>query len=272
MLKQWDEAIEVLSEILRRNAYSPATHALRGRSYTKLERYQDAVEDLEKAREIAPNGFGFYNDLLECHLALKQYERAAALLATLQSGLGARNFAADPARLETPRLIAARLIRLITATGHQPLLDARDQYIEARDQYFRRLELHLQSEVKRPAATDADAPGRLRQLAATCFLNGDSLFHQDEFDIALLYFNHAIALDPEYSEAYDHRGQIYASRNDSEQAIADFEKAIEFGNVYRSDRRLDALLQRAAGERVQSDDQGGSTDGVSEKRGDNPQN
>jgi len=56
-------------------------------------------------------------------------------------------------------------------------------------------------------------------------------------ELAIEEFSAAIALDPEYAEAFSARGFVYCSISDYDQAIVDIEKALELG--------LDSVLQEA---------------------------
>ena len=58
--------------------------------------------------------------------------------------------------------------------------------------------------------------------------------YQRDYDNALLYIDQAIRLDPNYSEAYEHRGRIRLQRAQFELAASDFKQAIRFGPAYTS--------------------------------------
>lgn len=60
-----------------------------------------------------------------------------------------------------------------------------------------------------------------------------------DYDGAIVNYNKAIELKPDYAEAYNSRGNAYYSKGDNEQAIKDYTKSIELNNpllsmVYRN--------------------------------------
>jgi tetratricopeptide (TPR) repeat protein len=61
------------------------------------------------------------------------------------------------------------------------------------------------------------------------FEEGNILLDEKNYDEAILEFNEAINLDPDFALAYNCRGSAYSSKEDSDKAIADFTKAIELG-------------------------------------------
>ena len=56
---------------------------------------------------------------------------------------------------------------------------------------------------------------------------GIELTQKGKFDEAILEYNKAIAIKPNYAEAYSKRGNAYSGKGNSEQAISDYTKAIE---------------------------------------------
>lgn len=57
--------------------------------------------------------------------------------------------------------------------------------------------------------------------------NGLDLIVQQKIEQAIAAFTKAIELDPKYDDAYNHRGDAYNWKKDSDSAIADLTKAIE---------------------------------------------
>ena len=52
------------------------------------------------------------------------------------------------------------------------------------------------------------------------------------YEQAITEFNKAIELDPEYAEAYNNRGNAYWNKGNFDRAIADYDKAIELDPEY----------------------------------------
>ena len=59
--------------------------------------------------------------------------------------------------------------------------------------------------------------------------NGNALMDEEKYDQAILEFDEAIKLDPDFAISYWCRGIAYSSKKDSNKAISDFTKAIELG-------------------------------------------
>jgi tetratricopeptide (TPR) repeat protein len=66
-----------------------------------------------------------------------------------------------------------------------------------------------------------------REVAEEHYLIGEEFRLEKNWDLAIDAFTQAISIDPEYAEAYLNRGLSYYMNDDEENAIADFEKAIE---------------------------------------------
>jgi tetratricopeptide (TPR) repeat protein len=62
-----------------------------------------------------------------------------------------------------------------------------------------------------------------------CFQKGSSLFHQSNFTDAIVQFDKAINLNPNYTDAYLDRGASKANLGQYEGAISDYQKAEELG-------------------------------------------
>ena len=54
-----------------------------------------------------------------------------------------------------------------------------------------------------------------------------------ERDLAIRYYTEAMAIDPEYSEYYNERGNLYLQEGRLAEAIADYQKAIELSSPYQ---------------------------------------
>ena len=85
-------------------------------------------------------------------------------------------------------------------------------------------------------------PARVRrlkkELARVYISRGTARYwKKDEFDTAITDYTNAIELDPEYAEAYNHRGIAYLNNGNFDDAIADYTEAIrldqEFAEAYK---------------------------------------
>ncbi len=56
---------------------------------------------------------------------------------------------------------------------------------------------------------------------------GLGFYEEGAYDKAILEFNQAIELDPNYADAYNWRGNMYFFKGEYDQSTADYNKAIE---------------------------------------------
>lgn len=72
-----------------------------------------------------------------------------------------------------------------------------------------------------------------KELARTYVYRGPARYwKKTDFDNAITDYTNAIELDPEYADAYNHRGIAYLSNGDIDNAIADYTKAIELDQEF----------------------------------------
>ena len=70
---------------------------------------------------------------------------------------------------------------------------------------------------------------------------GAAYFREGDFDQAIAEYTEAIALDPDYADAYNNRGAAYLRVGDFDQAIADYNTtiAITYNNLAILTRQYD---------------------------------
>lgn len=61
---------------------------------------------------------------------------------------------------------------------------------------------------------------------------GNVYYDKKDYELALMDYNKAIAIRPDYAYAYNNRGRVYYYKKDYEQALQDYTKAIEFNPDY----------------------------------------
>src|SRR6266496_2399385 len=62
--------------------------------------------------------------------------------------------------------------------------------------------------------------------AKECFDRAMALTDEEQYDQAIELFTRVLSLQPDYPEAYLHRGRCYDRKADHDRAIADFNEAI----------------------------------------------
>jgi len=69
-------------------------------------------------------------------------------------------------------------------------------------------------------------------LAAQKLDEGLALYYKGDYDGAIRLYNEALALYPDYADAYISRGNAYDAKGEHDKAIADFNKALELNPNY----------------------------------------
>jgi Flp pilus assembly protein TadD len=128
------------------------------------------------------------------------------------------------------------------------------QHPELSIRYFGAASAYLGSRPANPPQ-DPDPPTNPppSSTAKAHFDKGQLFMGRSEWDIAILEFNDAIRLDPNYAEAYRRRGLAYRNKKDYDRAIADYNQAIQLnpsddiaynnrGNVYYDKKDYDRAI------------------------------
>jgi len=74
--KEYEKANMVLTEVLNINAFYPESRMDRAYTYTKLEKYEEAIEDYSFILRSAPNAVHLYNSRGHLYLRTRDYENA----------------------------------------------------------------------------------------------------------------------------------------------------------------------------------------------------
>jgi tetratricopeptide (TPR) repeat protein len=70
------------------------------------------------------------------------------------------------------------------------------------------------------------------------FNEGMNYYNRNDFDSAIVEFSNAIAISPEYADAYLERGNCYDNKDDQENALENYLKAGEY------EKNIQFLLMR----------------------------
>ena len=66
----------------------------------------------------------------------------------------------------------------------------------------------------------------MSKKAIKLFKQGNIHLTKNEFDRAIEAYTQAIALNPDFAEAFNHRGMAYGNKGEFDRAIPDFNQAI----------------------------------------------
>lgn len=78
-----------------------------------------------------------------------------------------------------------------------------------------------------PSKPDAYGETKVRTRARSHTELGSAYYQQNKYGIALDEFNYAVQIDPEYGQAYNGLGLVYAALGEDAKADANFNKAIQ---------------------------------------------
>jgi len=116
-----------------------------------------------------------------------------------------------------------------------------EEHLEARESEFLEIiDSYERFDKLRQYQLSSNAKQKTDLETARSYLNRGKAFaqHQGQYDQALLAFNTAIEIDPDYAEAYIRRGHLFQLYGQSDPAISDYSKAIEikpdFADAYVS--------------------------------------
>ena len=203
---RWDEAIQAFSVAIAAAPEDAAeAYYYRALVYTRLERYGDALEDLNKALEQQPH-----------------FPQAYAARGSVYLALGRPASAVEDFK---------KAIRL-------GLTDDPTLYINLGQAYFK-LDLYDLAEQNFQKALDLDPenPAALFNLGSLYLKKGDD-------EQALDYFNRTLQKDPNFAAAYFNRAMALAHLGRTQEAIADLEQFLLMPVSHQAQLQAQALLER----------------------------
>lgn len=193
-----NEAIAAFQQQVEVDPENAAGHVSLGHAYSELGKYADAVPELEKAVSVDPNSATGREDLGGAYLALGQTAKGAAILIKLAQ--------------ERPTVSVLNGVAYKFAS-HRARLDLALQYAETA---VTNLTTHMIATAEQPPSLAA-----LRQvglLTAAWDTLGWVHFQLGNADQAEKFISASWAANPR-GIVGDHRGQLYESRGQKQQAV-----------------------------------------------------
>ena len=74
-LKQWDNALQDLSQAISLNQHNPLHLDVRGLIYTDMKRFDEAVTDISKAIELEPDNWRYWHDRGHAYIFLGRWDK-----------------------------------------------------------------------------------------------------------------------------------------------------------------------------------------------------
>lgn len=238
VLEQHDAAISDFTEAIRISPRESAFYRWRAEEYFSAGRFADALDDAENAIRLVPDNpdyhvarahflaqLGMINEAIESYRTAIDLDDAAFtyylrgnLLAALQ------DFDAALADLTTAIEKEPGRAEYLLARGNVAL--QRGDAGQAREDYDRALEID-----------PAHVPTRLQRAALSLM--------EDHFDASIEDLTVALQHSPGLHTALRLRGIAYRNDQDFEQAIADFQEAINTANQEDLDQSAELMYQQA---------------------------
>jgi tetratricopeptide (TPR) repeat protein len=185
----------------------------RGLSYMGCNNYQKAIDDFQQVLKINPYSADAYNNKGLILLHLKKYQDALS-------------------NLEKAIQINSEHIKAYLNTGICYFY-LNNNFLVAKN-FSNAIELSPEITKEYLTHWDEDADrddNTLSYYIALTLVNlGLKFQKKSNYQEAVIYYTHAVVLNPDFEDAYHKRGAAYAQIGDIEAAISDFNRVIEFGN------------------------------------------
>ena len=223
ILGEFDQAIQLYSEVIKLDHDLPATYYNRGNAYYRKGDHDKAIADYDKAIELDTDYADAYNSRGAAYYkrngkgdddrAITDYDEAIKLDTDYPLAYNNRGVA---------RWNKGEYDKAIADLDKAMELD-RD-YAEA---YNNRSLVHQARGDYDLAIADHDKAIALDSNLAEAHNNrGNTYKNKGDYDLAIADYDKAIELEPDYAEAYNNRGTAYSDKGEYDRAIADFDKAI----------------------------------------------
>jgi tetratricopeptide (TPR) repeat protein len=256
--ENYEETITLMSAVIGSNRDVAPPYRYRGLSYWYLEDCKSALRDFEQAVAINPEyaawaGRGLANSCFEnWDQALKDYDKALSIdpsLAFVHHNLGSHYFYEgdyEKALEEHSRSVAIDPTRSGTWTARAEALTKLGQYGECIISTTRALEVNPEEwfaytnrafcnamlENHSAAIEDYEIFLAHDDMNVQTWYNlGYSQYHSGMNEEAVTSYSKTLELDPSYYQAYINRGLAYVDLEKYEEALADFNHALEFGDI-----------------------------------------
>ncbi|MGY4402850.1 tetratricopeptide repeat protein [Bradyrhizobium sp. USDA 3315] len=212
-----ERGVDLIRRAIRLNGNVADAHSNLGNALRALRRFDEALASFERAVALRQNlAPALYNrgitlaDLGRHEEALASYDRVLALVPDHADAR--RNSGAALRKLQRPEEALASLDRAIA--------------LKPKDAGAHNDRGNVLNDLKRfddALASYDQAPG----IAGACYNRGNVLIELDRLEEAVASYDKAIALQPDYAEAYNNRGSALFRLRHHDAALASIDKAIQ---------------------------------------------
>jgi tetratricopeptide (TPR) repeat protein len=258
--QEYEKAISLMNMVITSNPNLAPPYRYRGIAYLAFNRCDDALADLDQAISINPNyahawaGRALANDCLGNRMQkLLDFEKALSIdpsLAFVHHNLGVDYFNDENYEKSLEEYSLAVAIdpnRASAWSGKAEALFKLGRYHECIEDSSRAIEIDPTEWLAysdRAFCKDflGDFEGAIpdykmyiensADAGAPYWYNlGLAQRKTDDFDSAIASYTKALELDPAYYEAYINRGYVYLLQKKYSKALADYNRALEFGEI-----------------------------------------
>jgi tetratricopeptide (TPR) repeat protein len=247
------EAIPVYQKLVELLPNEWRVHHELGDALLQVERWLDAVTAFRRAINLNPNFFWSYNNLGDALMHLKQWSDAAAIYQraiALQSDFHWSHYNLGEALAKLNEWDAAidsyrhaLKLRPDLSLAHDKLREALQQRIRLCSDEI--LQSHYQEIKLNPDNVQAYYKAlETRPKDAQLYIKlGQALVKQNQLDQAITFYNIALKIDCDYTEAHVSLGEALEKKGRNHQAIQSYQRALTLQpNLDNVQVRLNALL------------------------------
>jgi tetratricopeptide (TPR) repeat protein len=224
-LLKYDKAIEELGKAIKLKPENAEAYNIRGNNYSLTNDFKKALEDYNKAIELNPQYVKAYSNRANVYIATNEYEKA----------LEDYNKAIEL----DPLYVSAYINR-------GDYYNIAEKYEEAMEDYNKAIELdpmnaeaynnrgciYNATKEYKEALEDYNKAIELNPMGAEVYNNRGNIYKaMMEYKKALEDYSKAIELNPLYAVAYNNRANIYIATNENEKALEDHNKANELNHM-----------------------------------------
>ncbi len=247
LMKRYEEALQDFNRAIELDSNYAWAIARRGEAYRLMKRYEEALLDFTHAIELDPGSDWAIASRGQTYQSMERYEEA--LLDFNRAIELDSNYAWAIARRGETYQSMERYEEALLDFNRAIELDSNSAWMIAwRGQTYRLMKRYEEalSDFNRSIELD---PNYAWAIAS----RGETYRLMERYEEALLDFNRAIELDPNSAWAIASRGQTYQAMKRYEEALPDFNRAIELdpnsawaivsrGQTYRSMKRYEEAL------------------------------
>jgi tetratricopeptide (TPR) repeat protein/S1-C subfamily serine protease len=219
-VKRYDQALEAINQAIE-IAPRSSWYSNRGNIYKDQKKWDLALADYNKALTLNPNNprayiarADVYEERKEWDLALADYNRAIEIDANFAAAYGSRGVFYQTRKQWD--LALADFNKAITIDPNHP------------NSYGMRGIFYIVQSQEELAIADLTKTIEINPYSVVAHsMRGVAYESMEKQDLALADFNKAIELDPNSGLGYGNRGRFYRTRREWDLALADFNKALE---------------------------------------------